>query len=105
VGSWLPFVVFVVIVGGLLLFAGRARRRQRDAEQVRTESITVGTEVMTTSGLYGTVVARHDDDSVQLRIAPGVEVRWAFAALRDAASLPPAYRPVETAEQGETPPA
>jgi preprotein translocase subunit YajC len=96
VGSnWVPYVVFVVIIGGLLLFSARARRRQRYAEQGRTESITVGTEVMTTSGLYGTVLARNDDDSVQLQIAPGIEVRWAFAALRDVAGLPPAYRPAE----------
>ena len=38
---------------------------------------------MTTSGLYGTVVARNDDETVTLSIAPGVEVKWAFAALRD----------------------
>jgi preprotein translocase subunit YajC len=41
------------------------------------------------------VLARNDDDSVQLQIAPGIEVRWAFAALRDVAGLPPAYRPAE----------
>ena len=36
---------------------------------------------MTTSGLYGTVVGLNDDDTVQLAIAPGVEVKWALAAL------------------------
>ena len=52
----------------------------------------VGSEVMTTSGLYGTVVAVGEDDTVTLSIAPGVEVKWAFAALRDVASLPAQYR-------------
>jgi preprotein translocase subunit YajC len=47
---------------------------------------------MTTSGLYGTVVAVNDDETAILAIAPGVEVRWAMAALRDPASLPTAYR-------------
>jgi hypothetical protein len=47
---------------------------------------------MTTSGLHGTVVARNDDDTVQLSIAPGVEVRWELAALRDLASLPRQFR-------------
>jgi preprotein translocase subunit YajC len=47
---------------------------------------------MTTSGLYGTVVSKNDDGSVQLSIAPGVEVKWATAALRDAPSLAEGYR-------------
>jgi Preprotein translocase subunit YajC len=48
---------------------------------------------MTTSGLYGTVTAvNQEDDTVLLSIAPGVEVKFAFAALRDAASLPTQYR-------------
>ncbi len=48
---------------------------------------------MTTSGLYGTVVAvNRDDDSVLLSIAPGVEVKWTIAALRSVTELPPRYR-------------
>jgi preprotein translocase subunit YajC len=79
----------------LLAFSARARRRQAAAEDQRVQNIAVGSQVMTTSGLYGTVVARHHDDSVQLAIAPGVEVRWAFAALRDVATLPERYRPAD----------
>src|SRR5664279_3628990 len=70
----------------------RNRRRQVAEEMVRVSRIGVGTEVMTTSGLYGTVVTRHDDGTVLLAIAPGVEVRWAAAALRDAESLAATYR-------------
>lgn len=99
---WLPLALFVLVVVGLIVFTARARRRQRDADSVRSESITVGTEVMTTSGLYGTVLARHDDDSVQLQIAPGVQVKWAFAALRDVSTLPQTYRPTDT-EDSDTP--
>ncbi|WP_375490344.1 preprotein translocase subunit YajC [uncultured Jatrophihabitans sp.] len=93
--NYLPYVLFAVVVVGLLAFSARARRRQRDVEHTRAEAIVVGSEVMTTSGLYGTVVARNDDGSVQLQIAPGVEVRWAFAALREVTSLPDAYRPAD----------
>jgi preprotein translocase subunit YajC len=92
VSSIIPFVVFVVVIIGLFAFSARARRRQAQAQLERADRITVGTEVMTTSGLYGTVVARNDDDSVLLSIAPGVEVRWALAALRDLESLPREYR-------------
>jgi len=99
VNSYIPLVVFVVVVGGLLVFSARARRRQAQVHLDRAERISVGTEVMTTSGLYGTVVARNDDDSVLLAIAPGVEVRWALAALRDLESLPMQYR-TERSDEG-----
>lgn len=90
--SFIPFLVFVLVIVGLLAFSARARRRQAQVQLERAEKIGIGTEVMTTSGLYGTVVARNDDDSVLLSIAPGVEVRWALAALRDLDSLPREYR-------------
>lgn len=90
--SLIPFLVFIAVIVGLLVFSARARRRQAQVQLDRADKIGVGTEVMTTSGLYGTVVARNDDDSVLLSIAPGVEVRWALAALRDLESLPMDYR-------------
>ena len=90
--SYLPYLVILVLLGGLLMISMRNRRRQVAEEMVRVSRIGVGTEVMTTSGLYGTVVTRHDDGTVLLAIAPGVEVRWAAAALRDAESLATTYR-------------
>jgi preprotein translocase subunit YajC len=92
VKTFLPFLIFVLVVGGLLVFSARARRRQAQQAVEQSERIGVGSEVMTTSGLYGTVVGRNPDDTVLLSIAPGVEVKWALAALRDIASLPPRYR-------------
>jgi preprotein translocase subunit YajC len=92
VNTLVPFLIFVLVVGALLVFSTRARRRQAQLAVDRSESIGVGSEVMTTSGLYGTVVARNEDDTVVMSIAPGVEVKWALAALRDIASLPPQYR-------------
>jgi preprotein translocase subunit YajC len=88
-----PFIIFLVVVLGLLAFSARARRRQAAVQADRAERIAVGNEVMTTSGLYGTVVARNEDETVMMSIAPGVEVKWATAALRDMASLPEQYRP------------
>ncbi len=86
--NYLPFLLFAIVVVVLLTLSARARRRTAAAEIQRTERIGVGSAVMTTSGLYGRVVAKNDDGTVILAIAPGVEVRWEFAALRDAASLP-----------------
>lgn len=78
-----PFLVIVALLALFTAWSIRTRRRLYAAEQKRVRAIKVGDEVMTTSGLYGTVVLRNDDDTVQLSIAPGVEVRWAVAALRE----------------------
>ncbi len=91
-----------------MLYGQRARRKAVAEELVRAERIGVGTEVMTTSGLYGTVVARDEDGTVMLSIAPGVEVKWALggAARRavDAAAVPPRHRAddVQDADMAES---
>ncbi len=90
--TYLPVLVFIALLLVVVWFGRRARQRAQAQSEQQLESITFGTEVMTTSGLYGTVVGINDDESVQLAIAPGVEVKWATAALRDAASLPARYR-------------
>ena len=97
-------VLVVVLIGGSALLARRSRARVAQRETAMRANIGFGTEVMTTSGLYGTVVGMNDDDTVQLSIAPGVEVKWAIAALRDAASLPERYRgPIAEDSDGESP--
>ena len=89
----ITLIVLVVVFAGMLAFTSRARRRQSAQLTAQAASIAVGGEVMTTSGLYGTVVARNADDTVLLAIAPGVEVKWALAALREVSSLPGQYQP------------
>jgi preprotein translocase subunit YajC len=101
VNSLITLIIFIVVVIGLLGFSARTRRRQAQAQLERAERIAIGTDVMTTSGLYGTVVARNEDETVMLSIAPGVEVKWAMAALRDLSSLPMQYR--TGPEQGDDP--
>jgi preprotein translocase subunit YajC len=91
VHSW-PYLIVLVLLGGMLYLSTRNRKRQAAAEAARVEQIGVGTEVMTTSGLYGTVVAKDDDGTVLLSVARGVELKWALAALRPVAELPTAYR-------------
>lgn len=87
-----PYVAVLVLLALLLLFSVRNRRRQMAQQTALVDRLGVGSQVMTTSGLYGTVVAKHDDGTVQLSIAPGVEVKWAAAALRDASALGDRYR-------------
>lgn len=95
-----PYLITLGVLVVLVLF-GQSRRRRQVAEQmVRLAQIGFGDEVMTTSGLYGTVVGRNDDGTVQLAIAPGVVVKWALAALRTPESLAPQYRQGITGPSG-----
>jgi preprotein translocase subunit YajC len=88
----LPLILLAALLVAMLLFARRNRERAASQQAKMRERITFGSEVMTTSGLYGTVTGLNPDDTVQLSIAPGVEVKWAIAALRDVESLPNQYR-------------
>lgn len=99
--NYLPLVIFLLVIVTLVAFSARARRRQAAAQAEQAEMIGVGTRVMTTSGLYGTVVIKNDDDTVQMSISPGVEVRWALAALRDVASLPGQFRRDAGVDEGD----
>ena len=78
--SLLPLIVILVIFG-LLLF-GPMRRQRRLAAEARTmrAALGPGDQIMTTSGLYGTITAM-DDDSITLEIAPGVSARFTKAAI------------------------
>ena len=62
-----------------VLFILPQQRRVR-AHQALLTRLQVGDEVMTTSGLYGTVTAL-DDDVASLEIAPGTTVRLARGAI------------------------
>ena len=96
--SYLPILLLVV---AMIALAARNRRRAAEQQRSQQECLTFGTEVMTTSGLYGTIVGRNEDGSVQLAIAPGVVVKWAAAALRDVQTLPAQYRRDEADNDAE----
>ncbi len=78
-GQLLLLVLLLLAFFALVVRPQRARLRE--AQRVRA-SLAVGQHVMTTSGLHGTVRALDDaDDTVLLEVAPGVQVRWAAAAV------------------------
>lgn len=99
----LPLVILLALFIGLILFNRRNRERSARADATRRATLRPGSEVMTTSGLYATVVSVDTvTDTTMLSIAPGVEVKWAIAALRQVEELPSQYRP-GVADQAEAP--
>jgi preprotein translocase subunit YajC len=76
-GTLLP--ILLIGVGFYLLIMRPARNRQRKQAEMMG-ALTPGTRVMTTAGVYGTLVAIDDEDA-ELEIAPGVVIRVVKAAI------------------------
>jgi len=78
----LPLLFLALIFVVLVLLPMRSRTRQLQQTRQMQAALTVGTDVMTTSGLHGRIVGL-GDDAVELEVAPGVVVRWARAAIAE----------------------
>jgi preprotein translocase subunit YajC len=74
------FIYLIALVAFFYFFIYRPQQRQRKAQQDLLGSLAVDDQVLTVSGMYGTIRAL-EDDSVQLEIADGVVVRMAKAAI------------------------
>lgn len=72
-------IILLVAFGAMWLMTSRTRKQQRQAADFRA-NLEVGQEVMTGSGLYGTIVAV-DGDTITLESTPGNETRWIRAAI------------------------
>ncbi|MGW0810100.1 preprotein translocase subunit YajC [Nonomuraea sp. NPDC002799] len=76
-GSILPLILLVVVFYFLLIRP--QRKRQQEAVKMQN-SLAPGARVMTTTGLFATVVTV-DNEDVVLEVAPGIETRWVKAAI------------------------
>ena len=81
-----PFVVIALLFW--LLLIRPAQRRQREVQQIQ-RSAEVGSEIMLTSGVFGTV-AEDNDDTLQVEIAPGTVIKVARAAVARVVTAAPA---------------
>ena len=88
--SLLPLLVLALAFVVLIVLPMRTRNRQLQATRQLQAGLTVGIEVMTTSGLHGRIVGLADD-TVELEVAPGVVVRWARAAIAEVRGATPAF--------------
>jgi preprotein translocase subunit YajC len=80
VEQYFPIVLIALFAVVLFVLPARQRKRMQIKAQELQESLTVGTPVMTTAGLHGTV-ARLGDKTIDLEIAPGVVVTFARQAV------------------------
>lgn len=72
-----PISLFMIAILGLLIFfMVRNSRKQKVTQQELAEKLKPGAEVMTSFGLFATVIAMDDDANVAtLDVGKGVEIR------------------------------
>ena len=73
-------LLMVALLVMLFVLPARQRKRMQQQQQEMQNSLTIGTPVMTTAGLHGTV-AGLADKTVDLEVAPGVVVTFARQAI------------------------
>ena len=78
--QYFPFILLALAVLLLFVLPARQRKKIQEKQQAMQDSLTVGTPVMTTSGLHGTI-ADLGDKTVDLEIAPGVVVTFLRPAI------------------------
>jgi preprotein translocase subunit YajC len=82
------FILLILAVGAFL-FMRPQRRRQRE-QQAMQRAVSVGDEVVTSSGIVGTIRAMNDD-RVLVEIAPGTTVEIVRRAIGTRVPQAPAY--------------
>jgi preprotein translocase subunit YajC len=81
-------VYFVVIALAFFLLIVLPQRRRATAHRALVDSLTVGDEIVTIGGVFGTIRAM-EDDRIELEIAPGVVITVARNAIAQGANPTP----------------
>jgi preprotein translocase subunit YajC len=103
-GQYAPLLIIGALLLVMVVMSNRNKAKRAAADVERRNAMVVGTRVMTTAGMYGTITAVNPDndgsqaDTVTLEIAPGVAVDWALAAVREAPERVATPPSVETTE-------
>ena len=60
----------------------RPQRKRAQQQQMLQQSVEVGDEVMTTSGIFGTIVDEDEDEgTIMLEVAPGTSIKMVRAGV------------------------
>ena len=78
--QYFPIILIALFAVVLFVLPARQRKRQQAQAQALQNSLAIGTPVMTTAGMHGSV-AGIGDRTIDLEIAPGVVVTFARQAI------------------------
>ncbi|MFJ4107707.1 preprotein translocase subunit YajC [Oerskovia enterophila] len=88
-------LILALAAGAMFLMTSRSRKAQKEAAAFRT-NLAPGQEVMTGSGLFGTIVAVDEEkDIITIESTPGNQSRWLRAAIAKLVEPPVAEDPAE----------
>jgi preprotein translocase subunit YajC len=79
---------FVVIAAAFFLLIVLPQRRRATAHRALIDALTVGDEVVTIGGMFGTI-RKMEGDRIELEVTPGVVVRIARNAIAQSANPVP----------------
>ncbi|MGC5032135.1 preprotein translocase subunit YajC [Micromonospora sp. DT229] len=78
--SFTPILMIALLVGVMYFMMIRPQQKRRREAEAMQSGLSIGDEVVTIGGLYGTV-SGIEDDSVLLEVSPGVQTRYARPAI------------------------
>ncbi len=98
----LIMIAMMALLAWMMFSAQKRQRKQMEELRAMQQSLVPGTQVMTGSGFYGTVVSTDfDDNKIQLELAKGVVITVALNAImsvvEDEAPAAPLTEDVEPA--------
>ena len=80
--QFFPLILLVLAFALLIVLPARQRKKMQANAAALQESLTVGTPVMLTSGIHGTVAAL-GEGTVDLEVSPGVVITVARPAVME----------------------
>ena len=82
-GSSLVAFLPLLLMGGVFYFLLiRPQQRRARAQQALLRSVEIGDEIVTTAGVFGTIIDIDDDsDVITVEIAPGTRIRMVRAGV------------------------
>jgi preprotein translocase subunit YajC len=91
-------IIMVLMLGVMYVLMIRPQRQRQAQQQSMIDSASVGDDVLTTGGIYGTIAETEGDDMV-VEIASGVSVHMTRRGI--AAVLPPEDEEADEADEEE----
>ena len=84
-GELTLFLPLIVIMGAFMFFASRKQKKAMQATINLHDSLVAGDEIMTTSGVFGTITDV-SDTKVDVEVAPGVVMTMLKLAVKEKVS-------------------
>jgi preprotein translocase subunit YajC len=95
-------ILFGVLIALMFFMSSRTRKQQKEQQAFRA-ALAPGQEVMTGSGMVGTVVEIDEtSDTVTIESTPGVQTRWLRAAVAKRMDTPVVAEEADTDETDVT---